>query len=132
MRDPSRESGLNETIGRILQVGIILSASLIAIGLVLMVAAPPSGAPATLQGALSSRFGGSNLGTSAWLSGVSRGGGLSFLQLGTLVLLATPLVRVGASVLLFLRVGDTLYVGVTLLVLVMLLLAIVVIGPAEA
>lgn len=132
MEEPGRESGLNDTIGRILQVGIILSTSLIAFGLVLMVASPPSGTPSTLQGALSSKFGGPNISTSTWLSGVFDGNALSFLQLGTLVLLATPLVRVGASVLLFMRVRDSLYVGITLLVLAMLLFAIVVLGPAEA
>ena len=132
MGDPRREAGLNDTIGRILQVGIVLSAALIGIGIVLMVAVPPSGTPATLQGAISSKFGGPNLGASTWLSGIPRGNAVSVLQLGTLVLLATPLVRVGASVLLFLKVGDTVYVGITLLVLVMLLLAIAVVGPAEA
>jgi len=132
MGDPRREAGLNDTIGRILQVGIVLSAALIGIGVILMVAAPPSGTPSTLQGAIALKFGGPNLTVSTWLSGIARGNAVSFLQLGTLVLLATPLVRVGASVLLFLKVGDTVYAGITLLVLVMLLLAIVVVGPAEA
>ena len=69
---------------------------------------------------------------SAWLSGIVHGSAISILQLGTLTLLATPIVRVGASVLLFLREKDMLYVGVTLLVLGMLLLAIFVLGPLEA
>jgi uncharacterized membrane protein len=47
-----------------------------------------------------------------------RGRGL--IQLGLLVLIATPVARVAFSVYAFLRERDWLYVGVTLLVLAML------------
>jgi uncharacterized membrane protein len=49
-----------------------------------------------------------------------------------LILIATPVTRVAASVVLFLRERDFLYVGVTLLVLGMLLFALFVLGPFEA
>lgn len=113
-------------------MGTVLSASVIAVGLVLVLAVPPQGTPATLQAALGAKFGGVTLTPSGWLAGFLRGDGLSVLQLGTLVLLATPLVRVGASVILFHREKDTLYVRVTLLVLAMLLFAIFVLGPIES
>ena len=126
-----QDAELAETISRILRLGIILSASVITVGLFLMLAFPPAGTPTSLQGAIASKFGGPNLTASGWLAGFAHGNALSVLQLGTLVLLATPLVRVSASVFLFYREKDTLYVKVTLLVLAMLLFAIVVLGPLE-
>jgi uncharacterized membrane protein len=125
-------SELNETIGKILRYGIILSSALIGAGLVVLLLGSPSGVPTTLQGALASDYGGPTITLSSWLEGISHGSALGILQLGMLTLLSTPLVRVGASVVLFLREGDRLYVGVTLLVLAMLLLAILVVGPFEA
>lgn len=48
----------------------------------------------------------------------------AIVQLGLLLLVATPVTRVGLSVLLFLQKKDYLYVGITSVVLVILLLAI--------
>jgi uncharacterized membrane protein len=101
-------------------------------GLALMLLAPPAGAPATLQGAISAGFGAPTLDLSSLGAGVSHGAAASVLQLGMLILIATPITRVAASVLLFLRERDALYVGVTLLVLGMLLFALFVVGPLEA
>jgi uncharacterized membrane protein len=100
--------------------------------LALMLLAPPPGAPATLQATLAANFGRPTLSPSALLAGIGHGGALSVLQLGMLILIATPLTRVAASVLLFLRERDMLYVGVTLLVLGMLLFALFVVGPLES
>jgi uncharacterized membrane protein len=47
--------------------------------------------------------------------------GRGIIQLGLLVLIATPVARVAFSVFAFLREGDRLYVGVTLVVLALLL-----------
>jgi uncharacterized membrane protein len=124
-------SELNETIGNILRYGTILSSAILIVGLVRLLLGPPSGLPPTLEGTLAANFGGPSLTLSSWLAGLARGDAISVLQLGMLTLLATPLVRVGASVVLFLREGDRLYVGITLLVLGMLLFAILVIGPLE-
>jgi uncharacterized membrane protein len=46
---------------------------------------------------------------------------IAFAQLGLVVLLATPVVRVGASVVAFALEGDRLYAGITLVVLLILL-----------
>lgn len=118
-------------ISRILRIGIILSAVVIGIGIAIMLASPPVGAPPSIQSAVATKFGGPTLTFSGWLAGLGHGDALSVLQLGTLVLLATPLVRVGASVILFFKEKDMLYVTVTLVVLAMLLFAIVVLGPVE-
>lgn len=126
------KTDLNDAIGKILRYGVVLSSAVVAAGLVLMLLAPPPGTPGTLEGTLAASFGGPTLSPSALLAGIARGSAVSILQLGTLILLATPIARVAASVLLFLRERDMLYVGITSLVLVMLLLAIFVVGPIEA
>ena len=90
------EDDLNDTIGKILRYGIVLSSAVLAIGLVLLLAAPPAGAPSTLQGTIAAKFGGPTLTPSAWLAGIAHGSAVGILQLGTLTLLATPLVRVAA------------------------------------
>lgn len=123
---------LNDTISNVLRIGVVLSSVVIVAGLVLMLAAPPSGVPESLQLMLSSNFGTPTLDAASLLGGIASGSALSVLEVGTLILLATPLARVVASVVLFREERDTLYVGVTLLVLGMLLVAMFVVGPAEA
>jgi len=51
--------------------------------------------------------------------------GRGFIQLGLLLLLATPVARVVFSILAFARQRDPFYVGVTLIVLAVLLYSIV-------
>jgi uncharacterized membrane protein len=123
---------LSDVIGKILRYGVVLSSVVVAVGLALMLLAPPPGAPGTLQGALAANFGRPTLSPTALLAGVERGSAVGVMQLGLLLLIATPVTRVAASVLLFLRERDMLYVGVTLLVLLMLLFALFVVGPFEA
>ena len=132
MNPQHQHADLNDTIGKILRYGVVISTAVVAAGMVLMLLAPPPGTPGTLQGTLAAKFGGPTLSPSALLVGIAHGSAVSILQLGTLILLATPIVRVAASVFLFLREKDTLYVGITSLVLAMLLLAIFVLGPIEA
>jgi uncharacterized membrane protein len=103
----------------------------VAVGLTLLLLAPPGGAPGSLQGALATNFGQPTLDPTVLVEGVAAGNPVSVLQLGTLVLIATPLARVAASALLFLRDGDLLYVGIAVLVLTTLVIAIFVVGPME-
>jgi len=123
---------LNEAIGKILRYGVVLSSATVAAGLVLMLLAPPPGTPGTLEGTLAAGFGRPTLSPSSLFTGIAGGSAIGILQLGTLILIATPIIRVVASVVLFLKERDMLYVGITTLVLAMLLLAIFVLGPAEA
>jgi len=130
---PERPSAdLNDAIGKILRYGVVLSSVAVAAGLALMLLAPPPGTPGTLQGAVAVNFGRPTLSPSALIAGVAHGSAVGVLQLGLLLLIATPITRVAASVLLFFRERDVLYVGVTLLVLVMLLFALFVVGPLES
>jgi uncharacterized membrane protein len=122
---------INDAIGRILRYGVALSSAVVAAGLVIMVLAAPPGTPGTLQGAIVASFGRPTLSPSALATAVGHGSAVAVLQVGVLILIATPITRVAASVLLFLRDRDALYVGVTLLVLAMLLVALFVLGPLE-
>jgi uncharacterized membrane protein len=123
---------LNGAIANVLRIGVVLSTLVIAAGLGLMAASPPPGVPVTLQQMLASNFGAPTVAPATLLGGLAGGNALSVLELGTLILLVTPLARVVASVALFLRERDSLYVCVTLLVLGMLLLGIFGVGSLEA
>ena len=108
-------------IGSLLRVGVFLSAFLVLIGGVLYLAqngaAPPHhqvfrGEPAdlnTVSGILHNA-----------LSGGSRG----LIQLGLLLLVATPIARVVFSISAFARERDRLYIGITSLVLLALLISL--------
>ena len=132
MNPPRRRGDLNDAIGKVLRYGVVLSSAVMAAGLTLLLLAPPPGAPGSLQGLLDTNFGKPTLNAAALIGGITGGNPISVLQLGTLILLATPLARVAASALLFLRDGDPLYVGVAVLVMATLLVAIFVVGPMQA
>ncbi|BCS35053.1 hypothetical protein TBR22_A42790 [Luteitalea sp. TBR-22] len=62
---------------------------------------------------------------SAVLAGASQGEGPSMMMLGVLVLIATPVVRVAASVALFVAERDPVFIGTTLAVLGVLLVGLI-------
>jgi uncharacterized membrane protein len=111
---------------------VILSTTLITIGILLILPEPPSGFPKTVQQLTSSNYGKPTLNIAELFGKVAVGNPLFIIQLGLLVLLATPVARVAASVILFAAQKDRLYVAITLLVLTTLLVSIFVIGPLEA
>lgn len=123
---------LYDAVSKVLRYGTIISAAVLALGLVVLLLNEPSQVPGTVQSMLSSGFGAPTLSPTALLSGLASGNPLNVLEVGTLVLLATPIARVAASVVLFLREKDITYVAITVLVLAMLLLAIFVLGPVES
>lgn len=129
----SRPTGeLNDIIAGVLRYGVVLSAAVMVVGLILLFTLPSAGRPANLQSMFDSGFGRPTLSPSILLAGVMAANPVSVLELGALILFATPLARVTASVLLFWREGDRLYMAITLLVLAMLLVAVFVIGPLQA
>jgi uncharacterized membrane protein len=107
-------------VSLVLAVGVGVSAALIGAGFVaaLVVGWQGSliGAPTTAAAA-TTNFGGL-AGRLAILEP------LSITQLGLLTLLATPVVRVAASVVAFASEGDRLYAAITLVVLAILLTSI--------
>lgn len=110
------DEGFERTIGRVLRAGVVGSASLIALGFLAsflvgwdgsLAGGPPSAAdPASFEG---------------MLDGLRQLSPIAITQLGILVLIATPVVRVAVSVAGFAREHDLLYVAITLAVLAMLL-----------
>jgi len=102
-------------ISRVLQVGVLLSAAIIALGLVWLLLVhrtgyPAQGFPRTLGG--------------VW-QGVESGRPYAVIALGLLVLILTPVIRVAVAVGTFLVEGDRLYVVTTLFVLCMLIFGFV-------
>ncbi len=122
LRRPWTEQQVEEIVGNLLRGGVILAASVVALGGVLYVirhgGATPDyrvfhGEPADLRSI-------SGIVTDAW-SGQSRG----IMQLGLLLLAATPVVRVAFSVFAFMQERDLTYVIVTLIVLAVLLYSLI-------
>jgi uncharacterized membrane protein len=60
-----------------------------------------------------------------WLAGIGRGNADAIVQLGILLLIATPIARVVFAVVAFARERDRLYVAISLVVLVVLLYGMV-------
>lgn len=115
------EHRVERTIGQLLRAGLVLAAGLVIAGAALYLARHGTeipdyrvfrGEPADLRGV------GGIVGEALAL----RGRGL--IQLGMLVLLATPVARVAFSVAAFALERDRLYVGVTCFVLAVLLYSI--------
>jgi uncharacterized membrane protein len=106
-------------VSGVLIVGVVAAATLIALGFAasLLVGWQGSlgGAPNELSDATDFALMGSNL--AAWRP-------VGFAQLGLVVLLATPVARVAASVAAFTIEGDRLYAGITAIVLLVLLTSI--------
>ena len=107
-------------ISHVLRGGVLLSAAVILVGVVLYYATPqPGGAAATLTYPHS-------LGAviPALISGSPEG----IITFGLLILLATPVIRVAVSIIAFAMERDWMYVGITVLVLTLLLSSILVLG----
>lgn len=101
-------------ISNVLRGGVILSASIIVIGVVMFyVRYAIHGADANV---FPHSFGGV-------ITGIARGDSRSVIALGLLVLLVTPVLRVAVSILAFALERDRRYVIITAIVLFVLLLS---------
>ncbi len=107
-------------IGRILQVGVLASAAVILVGLVLLLATGSSGYPA---GAFPSD-------PAQVLAGLAAGRPYAVISAGLLLLILTPVLRVGISVIVFVREKDRPFVGITVLVF-LILVASFLLGKVE-
>jgi len=123
---------LNVVVSDVLKYGVVISAVLLLVGLALLLVEQPAGMPSSVQQLTSSNFDKPTLDLGQLLSGVAQGSPGYVLQLGVVVLLLTPVVRVLASVIVFAVEKDRTYVVITLIVLGILLFSILVVGPAEA
>jgi uncharacterized membrane protein len=112
------EHEVEQLIGRLLQVGVFLAAAVTLVGGILLLmsqgSSPPSfsvfhGQPGNLTS------------LSLILRGVRDGHSDSIVQLGIVLLIATPIARVAFTLVAFAIQRDRTYVLITLLVLVLLL-----------
>ena len=106
-------------ISGVLLGGVLLSAAIIVIGVVMFYIHPvPAG-----HGQFPSNL-------AETISGLANGNPLAVVVLGLLILLATPILRVAVSILAFLAERDMQYVIITCIVLVVLLSSFFFLGPA--
>lgn len=118
VRDPD---SMNVLIGEVLRYGVLLSASIIVLGTIGLIATQGSAdASALLQypGSVSVNVPAS---PGALFSGLESFSPLPWIELGVMILMATPLSRVAISVFLFGAERDKLYVVITAVVLSLLL-----------
>jgi uncharacterized membrane protein len=115
---------IESTISTILRAGVALSIFIIATGLIVTFVHHPdyfSSRPAL--GRLIDASASYTTSLRGVLEGVAEGRGQSIVSLGILVLIATPVVRVAASVVLFAAEHDRAYVAITSAVLLLLFLS---------
>lgn len=119
-----QEKVLEQLLGNLLRWGVLTAAAIVVVGGIIYLvrhgAASPdyskfAGEPAIYR-ELSKIF-----------SEAFSGGGRGLIQLGLLVLIATPIARVAFSLFMFLKQRDRIYVVVTLIVLSALLYGLL--GP---
>lgn len=113
-----RDFQLEQALGRLLRAGVMISAALVALGAVIYLSREGN------QLSQFSTFTGQppRLRTPSVVIRESlQGRGRSLMMFGILILLATPVVRVGLSVIGFFREKDWLYVGMTLFVFAILM-----------
>jgi uncharacterized membrane protein len=100
-------------ISSTLRVGVVISAGLALVGLGILLAGPVGAfTAATVHG--------TPLSGPVFLSGLAHGHALDILLLAFIVLIATPLVRVIISVVLFAKIGDRPFTILTVTVLLLL------------
>jgi uncharacterized membrane protein len=132
MRGNARGGDLNAVVSNILKYGVIASALLVVVGIVLLFENTPSDFPSSVQQVISADYGRSTLSATTLFVGVVAINPVFLIQLGLIVLLATPIVRVGVSVLYFAHQKDVAYVAITLIVLLVVLIGIFLVGPFES
>ncbi|MGP8125530.1 MAG: DUF1634 domain-containing protein [Nitrososphaerales archaeon] len=125
LRDPET---MNEVVGNVLRFGVLLSAAVILIGTALLIA---NSGFSGVSGALTYNpnqipHGTFDVSLSALASGLAGFQPYSLIELGVIILLATPVSRVLISVFLFAAERDRLYVYITAVVLALLLFSILV------
>jgi uncharacterized membrane protein len=124
LKDPE---SMSRIIGNILRFGVLLSAGIIIVGtLILVVEDGYTGVASAFTYNASVPHDGIRLSITGLLSGIWALQPLPIIELGVLVLLATPVSRVMASVFLFAAEGDRLYVYITGIVLTILLFSMLV------
>jgi uncharacterized membrane protein len=119
-RDPN---AMSLVISRVLRYGVLLSAVIVLFGTLLLLAASWGSASEGYLTYYPSKIphGAFDISLQGLASGLAALEPFSYIELGVIVLLATPVSRVAISVLLFAAERDRLYMAITFVVLALLL-----------
>ncbi len=117
---------MDQTLGNLLRAGVLFAALVTAIGGAIYLAKRwNEGAPDLHQFAYADKAPPADLSSVAGVAAYAFSGhGAGLIQLGVLLLIATPVARVAFSVYAFARQRDVLYVVVTVVVLALLLFSL--------
>ncbi|ABW01776.1 DUF1634 domain-containing protein [Caldivirga maquilingensis] len=119
---------MDYVIGLALRIGVIISVVLILIGVTLLVIEGKGlGYSDSQIMSVRSRVNTTLLPPSVALTGLSHADGLSFIVLGLMLLILTPVIRVALGIVSFTMEKDWIYVVITIIVFINLMLAIFVI-----
>lgn len=111
-------------ISYVLRIGVLLAGAIILLGLALFVLTGPSAdAPRSLHQVLAG--GGLVVTPRVIANGVAHADPIAIIQLGVLVLILTPMLRVAMTMLLFFGQRDWIFAAITLTVLAILLFGLV-------
>lgn len=121
----------NAIIGLVLRSGVVASCLIIALGSLLLFLEHQTGyyslgTPEQLSGSQNRSL----IGVAPLVQGVIGGRPFAIIELGLVVLLATPVVRVAISIPLFLGEGRMAFAVITATVLAILLFSMFVVAPA--
>lgn len=123
---PERRQGLSDAsmdavMGRLLQVGVLLASAMVLVGGVLYLRA--KGAGLANYGSFRSEPG-SLRHWAQVMRAIGRGDPAAIIQVGVLLLIATPVARVVLAAVAFTMQRDRLYVGISVAVLAILLVGL--------
>ncbi|HYC26479.1 MAG TPA: DUF1634 domain-containing protein [Nitrososphaerales archaeon] len=122
-RDPE---SMSSVIGHLLRYGVVLSFAITVFGTALLIqqsGGADTSSPLTYH-ASTVPHGNFDVSLSALVSGLQGFQAYAYIELGVLVLLATPVSRVMVSIFLFAAEKDRMYVVITAVVLVFLIFSI--------
>jgi uncharacterized membrane protein len=114
-------------LGRVLRTGVLVSAGILLVGLALF-AGGHRGAPTSLNAALGRGEPATAIHPATIARGLTDGSPTAYVQLGILVLILTPTLRVAVTVGLFLLQRDRTFAVLAAFVLALLLLGLAGIG----
>ena len=120
MNENSKIGEMEIIISKFLRVGVLLSAAIVFIGLGMFLITGSSGYPVNYYP------------TTPWeiLKGLIAFKSYAIILTGLIILILTPVFRVGVSILVFIKEKDFLYVKITSLVFVILLISFI-LGKVE-
>lgn len=128
----SHEKELELANSIVLKYGVILSCSLIAIGLIIAFLRDSQSLQISIPQLLQSSMGRPSFDAATVISGIVSLNGIYIVELGVLLLLATPVLRVAVTTVMFMVEKNGEYTVIGMFVLIVLLVSLFVVGPYVA